>query len=122
FSLVIPQGAKNAADAWTAMQWMSGENGQRIFTQESKSLPTWEALLSDHELFPGPLAFFAKLLPTAKNRPPLPVGTEYWDELGVAWQKTYLNQGAPADLLKTARDRVNADLEQFCPIAAPATA
>jgi hypothetical protein len=62
------------------------------------------------------------MLPTAKNRPPLPVGAEYWDSLTTAWQKAYLDQGAPADLLKADKDQVDADLKQYCPIAAPAAA
>ena len=39
-----------------------------------------------------------------------------WDELTVAWQSTYLDQGAPAELLATTKERVNADLKSFCPI------
>jgi multiple sugar transport system substrate-binding protein len=116
WSMVIPQEAKHAEDAWTFMQWYAGEPGQRIYTQQSAHLPTWESLLSDDSLYEERHKFFVQILPTAKNRPPLPVGAEYWDELTVAWQKTYLNQGKPADLLKTTKDRVNGDLKQYCPI------
>jgi len=116
WSLVIPQGAKNPEEAWTAMQWLAGEPGQRIYTQKSAHLPTWEALLSDAELFAGQHSFFAQLLSTAKNRPPLPVGAKYWDELTVAWQKTYLDQAKPEDALKDVKDHVDSDLERFCPI------
>jgi multiple sugar transport system substrate-binding protein len=84
WSVVIPQGAKHVEEAWTFMQWFAGEPGQRIYTKESKHLPTIEALLSDTELFEERHKFFAELLPTAKNRPPLPVGAKYWDELSVA--------------------------------------
>jgi multiple sugar transport system substrate-binding protein len=118
WSTVIPEGAKNAEDAWTFMKWFSGKEGQTIYTKESSHLPTWTELLSDESLFDERHVFFAKdLLPTAKNRPPLPVGAKYWDELTVAWQATYLNQGAPADLLKTAKDNTNKDLEEFCPVS-----
>ena len=34
-----------------------------------------------------------QLLPTAKNRPPLPVGARYWDELTSAWERIFLNRG-----------------------------
>lgn len=116
WSVVIPQGAKHPQDAWTFMQWMAGEPGQRIYTKQSAHLPTYQPLLSDASLYETRHQFFAQILPSAKNRPPLPVGAKYWDELTVAWQKTYLNQGKPADLLKTTKDRVNADLKQYCPI------
>jgi hypothetical protein len=77
---------------------------------------------SDASLFAGSHEFFAAMLPTAKNRPPLPVGAKYWDALTVAWQSAYLDQGAPADLLKSAKDQVDQDLKQYCPISAPAEA
>ncbi len=69
----------------------------------------------EKDLFSERHQFFLQLLPTAKNRPPLPVGAKYWDELSAAWQKNYLNQGQPADLLKDVKDRVNGDLQRFCP-------
>jgi multiple sugar transport system substrate-binding protein len=116
WSVVIPQGAKNVDGAWAAMQFICGEQGSRLYTQNSSHLPTWKALLSDTELFAGQHQFFAQMLPTAKNRPPLPVGAKYWDELTVAWQKTYLNQGKPADLLETVKNNVDADLKQYCPV------
>jgi hypothetical protein len=78
-------------------------------------------LLNEGDLFDERHQFFAELLPTAKSRPPLPVGAKYWDELTVAWQKNNLNQGKPADLLKDVKDRVDGDLQRYCPIAEPDT-
>jgi multiple sugar transport system substrate-binding protein len=121
WSLAIPQGAKNLDGAWTAIQWMAGENGGRIYTTQSAHLPTWASLLNEGDLFDERHQFFAELLPTAKSRPPLPVGAKYWDELTVAWQKNNLNQGKPADLLKDVKDRVDGDLQRYCPIAEPDT-
>ncbi len=103
------------------MQFIGGAEGSKIYTTKSNHLTTVTSLLSDASLFAGPHKFFADMLPTAKNRPPLPVGAEYWDALTVAWQKTYLDQGAPADLLKAVKDQVDQDLAQYCPIAAPAS-
>lgn len=117
WSMVIPQGAKNTDDAWTAIQWIAGEDGQRIFAQSQGALPTYQSLLSETDLFPGALAFFATALPTAKNRPPLPVGSKYWDELTVAWQKTYLDQSDPQSALDDCQKNVDADLERYCPIS-----
>jgi multiple sugar transport system substrate-binding protein len=118
WSVVIPDGAKNSEDAWTFMKWFAGAEGQAIYVKGTSHLPTWSALLNDDSLFDEGHAFFAKdLLPTAKSRPALPVGAKYWDELTVAWQATYLNQGAPGDLLKTAADNTNKDLEGFCPVS-----
>jgi len=119
WSVVIPQGAKNVDQAWEALKWICGEGGGRIYTEKSHHVPTFAALYAETELFSERHQFFVQLAPEANNRPPLPVGLKYWDELTVAWQSTYLNQGAPEELLATTKERVNADLERFCPLTAP---
>jgi multiple sugar transport system substrate-binding protein len=121
WSVVIPQGAEHVEEAWAAMQWICGPDGGRIYTQQSHHIPVYAALYEEPELFSERHQFFLQLVPTANNRPPLPVGLKYWDELTVAWQKTYLNEATPEDALADAKDRVNGDLERFCPIAEPAT-
>jgi multiple sugar transport system substrate-binding protein len=75
-------------------------------------------LLADDELFQDPqhLFFAQTLLPTAKNRPPLPVGLRYWDELTSAWERIYLNQEEPAASLATVKERVQPELQEYCPI------
>jgi multiple sugar transport system substrate-binding protein len=117
WSVVIPKGAKNAEEAWSFMKYFAGPDGQKIYTKESNHLPTLSALASDTSLINPDHKFMADMLPTAKNRPPLPVGSKYWNDLTSAWQKNYLDQGSPADLLKGVKDAVNKDLEKYCPIS-----
>lgn len=119
WSMVIPQGAKNPEGAWRFLQYIAGEPGQRLYTTETAHLPTINTLLGDADLFQDEQhRFFAdQLLPTAKNRPPLPVGARYWDELTSAWQKVYLNEEEPAAALATVKERVQPDLQGFCPIS-----
>jgi multiple sugar transport system substrate-binding protein len=118
WSLVIPQGAKNPEGAWRFLQYIGGEPGQRTYTTETAHLPTFNSLLADEELFldANHLFFAQTLLPTAKSRPPLPVGVRYWDELTSAWERVFLNQEEPAAALATVKDRVQPELEGFCPI------
>jgi ABC-type glycerol-3-phosphate transport system substrate-binding protein len=118
WSMVIPQGAKNPEGAWRFMQYIAGEPGQRTYTTETAHLPTFNSLLEDEELFTDSqhLFFAQTLLPTAKNRPPLPVGARYWNELTSAWERIFLNQEEPAAALATVKDRVQPDLSGFCPI------
>jgi multiple sugar transport system substrate-binding protein len=118
WSMVIPQGAANPEGAWRFMQYIAGEPGQRTYTTETAHLPTFSSLLEDAELFPDPqhLFFAQTLLPTAKNRPPLPVGARYWNELTSAQERIYLNQEEPAVALATVKERVQPDLAEFCPI------
>jgi multiple sugar transport system substrate-binding protein len=117
WSVVMPQGAKNPEGAIDLMRYMAGEAGQRIYTENERSLPTWQPLLQDTSLFSERHLFFAQeLLPIAKNRPPLPVGALYWNELTSAWQKAYLNEAEPVDALSEAKENVNSQLQRFCPI------
>ncbi len=117
WSMAMPQGAKEPEAAFTFMQWMAGEAGQRIYTKESSHLPTWEALLEDKSLFDERHLFFSEeLLPIAKNRPPLPVGAKYWDELTSAWQAVYLNEEEPEAALAAVKERVQSQLQRFCPV------
>ncbi len=117
WSVVIPKGAKNQEEAWSFMKFFAGPDGQTIYTKVSNHLPTLSALAADATLIDPAHTFMADMLPTAKNRPPLPVGAKYWDELSSAWQKAYLDKGAPADLLKGVKDAVNKDLSKYCPIS-----
>ncbi len=118
WSGVIPQGAKNPEGAWRFLQYFAGEPGQRTYTTETAHLPTINALLEDTSLFEDENhRFFAEqLLPTAKNRPPLPIGARYWDELTSAWERIFLNEEEPAAALATVKERVQPDLQGFCPI------
>lgn len=117
WSVVMPQGAKQPEEAIQFMQWFAGEEGQRIYATETAHLPTILTLLEDASIYDERHRFFSEqLLPIAKNRPPLPVGAKYWDELTQAWQKTYLNEEEPATALATVKERVQGDLQRFCPV------
>ncbi len=117
WSATIPKGAKEPEAGFQFMQYFAGEPGQRLYTKETKHLPTVTNLLKDPSLFEERHRFFSdQLLPIAKNRPPLPVGALYWDELTDAWEKTYLNQETPDKALATVKDRVQNQLQRFCPV------
>ena len=114
FGLAIPQGAKEPEAAFEFMKYMTGEPGQRLYTKETSHLPTLTALLEDRTLLGERHRFFLDLLPSARTRPPLPVGSLYWDELTTAWEKTYLNQQDPQAALDQVASRVQPQLQPFC--------
>ncbi|MGH2562638.1 MAG: extracellular solute-binding protein, partial [Thermomicrobiales bacterium] len=117
WSVVMPQGAQNPEEAMEFMRYIAGEEGLRANVQGVGTLPTWQSLLEETDLFDERQVFFAQdLLPIAKNRPPLPVGALYWDELQAAWQAVYLNEEEPGPALQTVKERVNERLQGFCPI------
>jgi multiple sugar transport system substrate-binding protein len=118
WSLVIPQGAKQPEAAAKFLIYACGEPGQRIYTEDTAHIPTFKTLTEDKSLYNERHLFFAEqLLPTAHNRPPLPVGAKYWDDLTAAFQKIYLNQDEPEPALTEAGDSTNALLGPFCPIS-----
>ena len=114
WSVVMPQGAKEPEAAFEFMKYFAGEPGQKLYTTETQHMPTITSLLADNSLFKGRHKFFKDLLPDAKNRPPLPVGALYWDELTSAWEKTYLNQQEPLPALEQVASRVQPQLQPFC--------
>lgn len=116
FSLVMPTGAQNPEGGYRFMRFMTSEEGQRIYTQTVGGLPTWASLLNNKELFPGNLAFFADLLQYSKSRVPLPVGAQLWDALSTAQESVVLQDATPEEALNTVFQRVQPQLEQYCPL------
>lgn len=115
WSMVMPEGAKEPEAAWTFMQYIAGEPGQRVYAKDTAHLPTILTLLEDKTLFDERHRFFSdELIPTANNRPPLPVGALYWDQLTDAWQKVYRNEEEPAEALAAVKETVQAQMDQFC--------
>ena len=115
WSLVVPEGANEPEAAYRFASYMAGEAGQRYYTKESAHLPTIEALVTEADLYDEGHKFFSEqLLPIAKNRPPLPVGALFWDELTLAWEATYLNESEPQEALDNVADTVQGELQRFC--------
>lgn len=117
FSLVIPHGAKNADGAWEFMRYACGTAGQRTYTKDTTHTPTWKSLLQEKNLFgPQHQIFTQKLLPITRSRPPLPVGSLYWDQLQNAESQVELNQKEPKAALEAVATAVNPRLQPYCPI------
>jgi multiple sugar transport system substrate-binding protein len=113
--MVVPEGASNVEGSVDFIRFMCGEPGQRIYTTDTRHLPTLTSLTQDASLFTERSTFFAEmLLPTSNNRPPLPVGSQYWDALTAAYQAIYLNQTQPAEALAKVREDVQSQLQQYC--------
>jgi len=117
FSLVMPKGARNVEGAYRFMRFVAGPEGQRIIVRETSNLPTWNALLGDKSLFPGNNAFFAHLLKFSRSRPPLPVWSALWDELGTAQERVILHEASPEEALQAVYQQVQPQLQQYCPLA-----
>ncbi len=121
WSTVIPAGAKNPEGAYDFMKYMTGADGQRTYVEINNNLPTNLELLGDAELLGEDLKWFADQFETTRNRPVLPVGAKYWDEMTAAWELIYTGEAEPADAMAQAKENTMADMEAggYCPIEAP---
>jgi multiple sugar transport system substrate-binding protein len=115
FSLVMPSGAANQDGAFKFMQFMTGPDGQRIYTKVTGHLPTWTSLLNEPGLITGNQTFFANLLQYSMSRPPLPVGAQLSDALDSAQQSVLLGSATPQQALDQVEQRVNPQMQQYCP-------
>lgn len=114
WSIVVPTGARNARGGYEFARFFAGPEGQRIYTVETAHMPTLVALQDMPELRSDTNhAFFASLLPTAKSRPPLPVGALLWDELTAARDYVINGQKAPKQALDDVISRVQPELDKF---------
>ncbi len=121
WSTVIPTGAKNPEGAYDFMKYMTGADGQRVYVEINNNLPTNLELLQDTDLLGEDLSWFAQQFDTTRNRPVLPVGAKFWDEMTAAWQLIYTGESTPEDAMATAKENTMMDMEAggYCPIAKP---
>jgi multiple sugar transport system substrate-binding protein len=117
WSLALIPGSQHPDQALKFMEYMTGKDGEATYVKETTHLPTWKSLLTDTTLYDPNHAQFLGLLAGAKNRPPLPVGAEYWDALTTAQDSVVQSpQADPMPALQAVADKVNPDLQQFCPL------
>jgi multiple sugar transport system substrate-binding protein len=112
WSVALIPNSKAAAQAWKFMQYFAGPEGQKVYTKETKHLPTLKALLSDASLYDERHKTFLDFLSVATNRPPLAVGATYWDALTDAQGAVELNSKEPKAALQEAQDAVQPRLAE----------
>ncbi len=111
WSMALIPDSKAKDQAVKFMEYIAGPEGQKVYTKESTHLPTLNALLADSTLYDAQHKQFLDLLPTAKNRPPLPVGAAYWDALTSAQGSVELNTKQPQAALQEVQDAVQPQLD-----------
>ena len=92
------------------MEYITGPEGQKVYTKDSTHLSTLVALQTDASLYDAQHKTFLDLLPSALNRPPLAVGALYWDKLTSAQGSVELNTKQPMDALKEVEAAVQPQL------------
>jgi multiple sugar transport system substrate-binding protein len=113
WSWVVPKGAKHPEEAWKAISYICGPEGQNTFCQAVGNIPTNKQVAADPFYSKDPLLkAFIDLLPVSHTRPPIPAGSLLWDELYKA-RADILHGKDPEATLKAVDDKVNAELEKL---------
>jgi multiple sugar transport system substrate-binding protein len=121
FGLVMPKGAPNPDLTWKFMKFYAGEQGQRLYIKAATKIPTWKSLLNDKDVTQGQ-GIFPGMMKFATNRPALPVGAQISDAMDAAQQGVLLGEETPDQALQQVYDRVQPQMQQFCPFTLkPAT-
>lgn len=114
FAMVMPKGAKNADLAWDFMTFMSGPDGQRIWIDQTNKIPVWAPLLDDDTVVEQQ-GVFAEMAHHSTIRPPLPVGGQISDAMGTAQEAVLLGEQTPEEAMQAVYDRVQPQMDRFCP-------
>lgn len=118
FAMVMPKGPANADGGWKFIKYMTGPEGQRIYSKATSHLPTWKSLLKEKKVIAGQ-EFFADILKYSTSRPPLPVNAQLQAALDTVTQSIQVSGEDPVSALKTAQKEMEANMKQFCPFKLP---
>lgn len=118
FAIVAPVGSSLSPAVWDFWKFFAGEEGQRIAMDPLKKIPTNLAVLEEGG-FDQELSFFADQLEFSISRPPLPVGSLFWDSLVQAQESVLLGSASPQEAAEVAQARVAPQMELYQPFALP---
>ncbi len=113
FSTVIPTGAKNIADGFKLVEFMSIGPGADYYDTVATQIP---AVISEAQKFgeSSPvLGYFVDQLAYSHCRPVVPVGSQLWNYLADAVSYVQYGQKTPQDALTWAQQKAQAALDQF---------
>ncbi|ACQ81245.1 extracellular solute-binding protein family 1 [Beutenbergia cavernae DSM 12333] len=119
FSLVAPRGSSLSPAVWEFIKFYCGAPGQRIAMTPLKKIPTHLDVLADPEGFDQNLSFFADQLEFSTSRPPLPIGSLFWDSLVQAQQSVLIGSADAQTAAERAQARVTPQMDLYCPFELP---
>jgi multiple sugar transport system substrate-binding protein len=115
WSWAIPKGYKSVDDAFDALSYLCGPEGQLKYNKDTFHIPTNVKASEDPFFREDPLhAVFMDLLPVSHTRPPIPAGSMLWDLLFTAFRDEIPHgTKTPEQALTEVDDKVNAELEKI---------
>lgn len=117
FALVMPKGSSKSKAAWDFMKYYAGVPGHSIFSPGTFALPTRPEVFDHPKL--KDLQPAIKQLKYSTSRPPIPVGELWWDGLNTAQDSVTLGTHAPTEALQIQQDRLEPQMETYCPFKLP---
>lgn len=113
WSMVIPTGAKNPQAAATFVKWYTGVEANKMYAEGTTHLPVTRVGAATTFLreLPG-YKVFIEVLPYSRNRPVIPVGGLYWDELTAARDYVIYGKKTAKRALDDATAKVQAELDR----------
>ncbi|MBI4057179.1 MAG: ABC transporter substrate-binding protein [Elusimicrobia bacterium] len=113
WGLVIPRGAKHPEEAWKFMRFVSGPEGQRMYSLGTDNLPSRPDVKPETFVKDPRRKAFMQLLKYSRIRPVLPVGALLWDELKNATDQVIYGKEKALQALQKVQDKVTHELERF---------
>ena len=115
WSWAIPKGFKDVEDAFDALSYLCGPEGQLKYNKDTYHIPTNVKASQDPFFREDPWhAVFMDLLPVSHTRPPIPKGSLLWDSLFKAFRDEIPHgTKTPEQALTDVDTLVNAELEKI---------
>jgi len=115
WSWAVPTGYADVEDAFDALFYFCGPEGQAKYNKDTFHIPTIKSVAEDPFFSEDPLhAVFMDLLPVSHARPPIPLGSQLWD-LQVRAFRDEIPHGSksPEQALMDIDEEINAGLEEI---------
>jgi multiple sugar transport system substrate-binding protein len=115
WSWAIPNGVSEVENAFDALSYLCGTEGQLKYNKDTFHIPTNVAASEDPFFREDPLhAVFMDLLPVSHTRPPIPAGSMLWDLLFTAFRDEIPHgTKTPEQALTDVDTAINAELEKI---------
>jgi len=115
WSWAIPTGVSEVENAFDALSYLCGPEGQLKYNKDTFHIPTNIKASEDPFFREDPLhAVFVDLLPVSHTRPPIPAGSMLWDMLFTAFRDEIPHgTKTPEQALTDVDTAVNAELENM---------
>ncbi len=115
WSWAIPTGVSDVENAFDALSYLCGPEGQLKYNKDTFHIPTNIKASEDPFFREDPLhAVFVDLLPVSHTRPPIPAGSMLWDMLFTAFRDEIPHgTKTPEQALTDVDTAVNAELEKM---------